>query len=253
MNRLPRWLHRLILRFEALIEDRVAEFARSLPAGTRVLDAGAGECRYAREFSHCRYVAVDLAVGDADWDYSRLDGVADLARLPFRDGSFGAAINIVVLEHVRDPRAVLEELSRVLAPGARLLLAAPQEWGVHQAPHDYFRYTRPGLHWLMERAGFADIAIEAGGGFFTLLGRRLLDSTLYFQGGWRWLLFPLAAVLGGALGILLPILDFLDPNRNTTLGYVCMARKPSSEVCAVEMIVARKWGIEARFSRFGGA
>ncbi len=24
-------------------------------------------------------------------------------------------------------------------------------------------------------------------------------------------------------------------------------------VCAVEMIVARKWGIEARFSRFGGA
>ena len=234
MTRLPRGLHRLILRFEALIEDRVAEFARSLPAGTRVLDAGAGECRCAREFPHCRYVAVDLAVGDSDWDYSRLDGVADLARLPFRDGSFGAAINIVVLEHVRDPRAVLEELSRVLAPGARLLLAAPQEWGVHQAPHDYFRYTRPGLRWLMEQAGFADIAIEAGGGFFTLLGRRLLDSILYFQGGWRWLLFPLVAFPCGVLGILLPLLDFLDPTRNTTLGYVCTAKKPSSEIKPVE-------------------
>ena len=128
-NRLPRWLHRLILRFEALIEDRVSDFARSLPVGTRVLDAGAGECRYARDFSHCRYVAVDLAVGDSDWDYSRLDGVADLARLPFRDGSFGAAINIVVLEHVPEPRAVLAELSRVLAPGARLLLAAPPGMG----------------------------------------------------------------------------------------------------------------------------
>ncbi len=234
VNRLPRWVRRLILRFETLIEDRVAGFARSLPAGTRVLDAGAGECRHAREFSHCRYVAVDLAVGDADWDYSRLDGVADLARLPFRDGSFGAAINIVVLEHVRDPRAVLEELGRVLAPGARLLLAAPQEWGVHQAPHDYFRYTRPGLQWLLERAGFADIDIEAGGGFFTLLGRRLLDSILYFQGGWRWLLFLPAAAVCGVLGVFLPMLDFLDPTRNTTLGYVCTARRPGPEVASME-------------------
>ena len=234
VNRLPRRLHRLILRFEAMIEDRVADFARSLPAGTRVLDAGAGECRYAREFSHCRYVAVDLAVGDADWDYSRLDGVADLARLPFRDGSFGAAINIVVLEHVRDPGAVLEELSRVLAPGARLLLAAPQEWGVHQAPHDYFRYTRSGLQWLLERAGFGDIKIEAGGGFFTLLGRRLLDSILYFQGGWRWLLFLPAAAVCGVSGVLLPMLDFLDPTRNTTLGYVCTARKPELEITPME-------------------
>ena len=236
VNRLPRRLHRLILRFEAMIEDRVADFARSLPAGTRVLDAGAGECRYAREFSHCRYVAVDLAVGDADWDYSRLDGVADLARLPFRDGSFGAAINIVVLEHVRDPGAVLAELSRVLAPGARLLLAAPQEWGVHQAPHDYFRYTHSGLQWLLERAGFGDIEIEAGGGFFTLLGRRLLDSILYFQGGWRWLLFLPAAAVCGVLGVLLPMLDFLDPTRNTTLGYVCTARKPELGITPMETI-----------------
>jgi len=234
VNRLPRWLRRLILRFEALIEDRVAEFARSLPAGTRVLDAGAGECRYAHEFTHCRYVAVDLAVGDADWDYSRLDTVADLARLPFPDSFFGAATNIVVLEHVREPRAVLAELNRVLVPGGHLLLAAPQEWGVHQAPHDYFRYTRPGLQWLLGEAGFTGVAIEAGGGFFTLLGRRLLDSILYFQGGWRWLLFLPAASLCGVLGVLLPLLDFLDPTRNTTLGYVCTARKADPEVISME-------------------
>ena len=234
VSRLPRWVRRLILRFETLIEDRVAEFAHSLPAGTRVLDAGAGECRYAPEFAHCRYLAVDLAVGDADWDYSRLDAVADLARLPFPDGSFGAAINIVVLEHVRDPRAVLAELNRVLVPGAPLLLAAPQEWGVHQAPHDYFRFTRPGLQWLLEEAGFTGVVIEAGGGFFTLLGRRLLDSILYFQGGWRWLLFLPAAAVCGVSGVLLPVLDFLDPTRNTTLGYVCLARKPSPGVTSME-------------------
>ena len=100
VNRLPRWVRRLILRFEAMIEDRVADFARSLPAGTRVLDAGAGECRHAREFSHCRYVAVDLAVGDADWDYSRLDGVADLARLQLSD---------------EEKTLLTEELNRILS------------------------------------------------------------------------------------------------------------------------------------------
>lgn len=221
----PGWLRRRVLRFEAVIEDRVRLFGQSLPPGTRVLDAGAGEGQCARHFSHCRYVGVDLAVGDAAWDYSHLDARADLARLPFAEGSFGAALNIVVLEHTREPARVALELARVLEPGGSLLLVAPQEWGVHQAPHDYFRYTRHGLEWLLVEAGFDHLSIEPVGGFFTLLGRRLLDAVLYFQGGWRWLLFPVAAALAGPPGILLPWLDFLDPQKDSTLGYVCVARK----------------------------
>ncbi|MBI3698158.1 MAG: class I SAM-dependent methyltransferase [Acidobacteria bacterium] len=223
--RLPGWVHRSVLRFEAAIEDEVARFARSLPSGTRVLDAGAGEGRYARHFAHCRYVGVDLAVGDQAWDYSRLDARADLARLPFPDRRFGAALNIVVLEHTHEPGRVLAEIARVLEPGAPLLLIAPQEWGVHQAPYDYYRYTRHGLEWLLAQAGFAGLRIEPVGGFFTLLGRRLLDAVLYFQGGWRWVLFPFVAALAGPPGVVLPLLDFLDREKNSTLGYLCTARK----------------------------
>ena len=222
---LPAWLQRRLLRFEAVIEDEVRRFARSLPPGTQVLDAGAGEGRYARHFAGCRYVGVDLGVGDAAWDYSRLDARAALERLPFPDGAFGAALNIVVLEHTRDPGRVVAEIGRVLAPGAPLLLIAPQEWGVHQAPHDYFRYTRHGLEWLLGQAGFEQIQIEPAGGFFTLLGRRLLEVPLYFQGGWRWLLFPLAAAIAGPIGFLLPSLDFLDRQKDSTLGYVCLAKR----------------------------
>lgn len=222
---LPGWLHRRVLRFEAAIEDRVTRFARSLPAGAWVLDAGAGEGEDARHFSHCRYVGVDLAVGDPEWDYSRLDARADLARLPFPDRSFGAALNIVVLEHTREPGRVLAEIARVLAPGAPLLLAVPQEWAVHQQPHDYFRYTRYGVEWLLEQAGFREIQIEPVAGFFSLLGRRLLEAVLYFQGGWRWLLFPLAAITAGTAGLLLPSLDFLDREKNSTVGYICVAKK----------------------------
>ncbi len=224
-ERLPRWLHRRVLRFEAAIDDEISRFARDLPPGTWVLDAGAGEGEDARYFSQCRYVAVDLAVGDPDWDYSRLDVQADLGRLPFPDRRFGAALNIVVLEHISEPERVLAEIARVVEPGAPLLLVVPQEWAVHQSPYDYFRYTRHGLEWLLGRTGWQPLRIEPAGGFFTLLGRRLLEAVLYFQGGWRWLLFPLAAAIAGPAGLLAPALDFLDREKNSTLGYICVARK----------------------------
>ena len=94
-------------------------FADSLPAGSRVLDAGAGELQYAHLFGRHRYVAVDLGVGDQAWDYGKLHCVADLARLPLASGSCDACINIVTLEHVREPAAVVSELARALRPGGR--------------------------------------------------------------------------------------------------------------------------------------
>jgi SAM-dependent methyltransferase len=224
-NALPRWVHRLFLRFEAAVERQVRALAAAQPTGARVLDAGAGECRFARWFEHCRYVGVDLAVGDRLWNYGRLDARADLARLPFRDGCFQAALNIVVLEHTRDPLAVLSELHRVLAPGGELLLVAPQEWAMHQVPHDYFRFTRHGLELLLGRAGFTTPRLAPVVGFFTLFGRRCLEAALFLQGGWRWLLFPFVAVVLLPAGLLLPFADGLDSTRATTLGYVCHARK----------------------------
>jgi SAM-dependent methyltransferase len=224
-HRLPRPLRRHILHFEAEIDGAVAAMARGLPAGARVLDAGAGEGQHARYFTRQRYCGVDLAVGDAAWDYSRLDAVADLAALPFRDGAFDAALNIVTIEHLREPGAALAEIARALAPGGRLLIAAPHEWEVHQAPHDYYRYTRYGIAYLLEKAGFEAIEARAVGGYFRLLARRLLNGLQFFSGGFRWLGFILAALVLVPPALVLPFLDFLDRDRNFTLGYICTARK----------------------------
>lgn len=222
--RLPRPLRRHILHFESEIENAVAEFAKSLPAGARVLDAGAGEGQYAHHFARHRYCGVDLAVGDQQWDYSRLHAVADLTVLPFGSGVFDAALHIVTIEHLREPGKALAEIARTLAPGASLLIAAPHEWEVHQAPHDYFRYTRYGLAYLLEQAGCEVREIRAAGGYFRLLARRLLNGLQFFAGGWRWLLFLPAAILLVPPALLLPFLDFLDRDRNFTVGYVCWAR-----------------------------
>jgi SAM-dependent methyltransferase len=222
---LPKPLRRHILHFEVETEDAVARFARTQPAGARILDAGAGEGQYAHYFARQRYCGVDLAVGDTAWDYSRLDALADLTALPFRAGAFDAALHMVTLEHLPEPALALAEIARVLAPGARLLIAAPHEWEVHQAPHDYFRYTRFGLQYLLEKAGLEAIELRAVGGYFRLLARRLLNGLQFFTGGARWLGFVPAAVLLIPPALALPLLDGLDRERNFTAGYICTARK----------------------------
>jgi len=219
---LPAWLRRRLLAFEAAIQDAVQAFAASLPADARVLDAGAGEAAYASYFARQRYCGVDLAVGDPSWDYSRLDVIADLVALPFADGAFDACLNVVTLEHVPEPAVVLSEIARVLAPGGRLLLVAPQEWEIHQAPHDYYRFTRYGLAYLIRKAGLSPVRVEAVGGFFQLLARRLLNALQFFPGPF----FVLAALVAAPLALVLPLLDRLDRQRDFTLGYICIAVKP---------------------------
>jgi len=218
---LPAPFARYVMHFEAEIERSISEFASALPKGARVLDAGAGEGNYRDRFQAHRYCGLDLGVGDGEWDYSKLDVLGDLSLLPFRDGAFEATLNVVTLEHVKEPARVIEELARILEPGGRLLIIAPHEWEEHQQPHDYFRYTRYGLRYLLERAGFHHIQVEPVGGFFRLLSRRLWNALQFFPGP----LALVAALFFAPPALLLPLLDPLDKKRNFTLGYICSARK----------------------------
>jgi SAM-dependent methyltransferase len=224
--RFPQWLAgtalgRYVLHFEAAIEKAVSDFAAALPSGSRVLDAGAGQGKYAHFFAQQRYTGVDLAVGDAAWDYGRLQAIADLTALPFAPASFDACLNLVTLEHVREPALAVKEIGRVLKPGGSLLLAVPHEWEVHQAPHDYFRFTRHGIQLLLEQAGFQKIQIDPVGGFFRLLSRRLASGVQFFPAP----LVPVAALLLAPPALILPLFDFLDRERSFTLGYLCTAKK----------------------------
>jgi len=77
----------------------------------------------------------------------------------------------------------------------------------------------------LEQAGFEVVEIRAGGGYFRLLARRLLNGLQFFTGGIRWLGFLPAAILAAPPALILPFLDGMDRDRNFTLGHVCLARK----------------------------
>lgn len=217
----PGFLRRQVFYFESEIEARCGRFAAGLPERSLLLDAGAGESQYRALFPHCRYVGVDLAVGDASWNYSKLDALANLLALPFREGAFAAVLSIVTLEHVVEPGKALAEMGRVSAPGAKLFLVAPLEWEVHQHPHDYFRFTRYALERLLRESGWRVTKMEAGGGFFRLLSRRLMNALQFFPTPVMLVL----AVVVTPLALVTGWLDFLDRKRDYTLGYFVEAER----------------------------
>jgi ubiquinone/menaquinone biosynthesis C-methylase UbiE len=55
-----------------------------------------------------------------------------------------------VLEHVDDYRSALAEISRILKPGAVLLLGTPFRQSLHMAPYDYWRFTEFGVRELLK-------------------------------------------------------------------------------------------------------
>lgn len=131
-----------------------------------VLEAGAGVAPVARHLLDCAVVACDLSsemMAFAPPAAGRVQ--ADIRRLPFRTGSFAAAVARYVLQHV--PRAdaplALAELRRVLADGGHLLVAVhlgegevefDELLGQRFKPVVVAFHRRDELHELLSATGF---------------------------------------------------------------------------------------------------
>lgn len=90
-------------------------------------------------FESAKVYHLDILPGDS------VSLVGDAHRLPFRDNSIDSLIYQAVLEHVHDPRRVIDEATRVLKPGGYLYLEVPFLQGFHADPYDFQRYTLEGL------------------------------------------------------------------------------------------------------------
>ena len=147
----------------------------------RLLDAGCGAKPYTGIFAG--HVQRHIGLEKGRRRYGRADVWGDVLALPFRDCTFDTALCNQVLEHVPEPRMAMDELARVLRPGGYLIVTAPHIWGLHEVPHDYFRFTPYGLRHLAERAGLAVCKTHALAGFWVTAGARFCYYLARFDRG----------------------------------------------------------------------
>lgn len=238
--KLPKPLER-IWQFNQSDRDRWVEArAAEVPAGSRVLDVGAGPCMYRALFAHCEYRSHDFAQLDSSQlpaGYGKIDYISDITAIPAPDESFDVVISTEVLEHVPDPVAAVREMTRLLKPGGRLLLTAPLGSDIHQQPyHFYGGYTPYWYQRVLADLGFTNITVEPNGGFFKHYGQKSLlfaqlTAPWKYKSPLAWLLSPLWAVsalwFAGAAPLLGHVLDPLDRSGKHTVGYHVSAVKRS--------------------------
>ena len=174
----------------------VAQALAALPAGARLLDAGAGECQYKKHCGHLKYVAQDNAVYDGkgdtglqtgSWDFSQIDIVSDILDIPEPDASFDAVLCTEVLEHLPDPVRAVDEMARLLRPGGTFIITAPFWSLTHFAPYHYATgFNRYFYEFHLGRLGFDIVEMTPNGNFFECVGqevRRVAEMADRFAGG----------------------------------------------------------------------
>jgi ubiquinone/menaquinone biosynthesis C-methylase UbiE len=225
-----------LLAFNLRNRDRWIEAqAASVPAGSKVLDVGAGSAPYRALFAHCDYKTQDFAQLKSDQlrhgGYALIDFVCEANAIPVPDASFDVIICTEVLEHVPEPIAVVREFGRITAPGGRLILTAPLGSGIHQEPyHFYGGYTPYWYRRFLPEAGFDSIIVTANAGTLRHVAQETIRfvrmtrpfgfaAPWYAQLLWLpfWLiLFP---ILAFGVPLAAKLLDGFDREQRFTVGY----------------------------------
>jgi ubiquinone/menaquinone biosynthesis C-methylase UbiE len=225
-----------LLAFNLRNRDRwVAEQAARVPAGSKVLDVGAGSAPYRALFAHCDYRTQDFAQLKDDQlrhgGYAQIDVVSEANAIPVPDASFDVIICTEVLEHVPEPIAVVREFGRVVAPGGRLIMSAPLGSGIHQEPyHFYGGYTPYWYRRFLQQAGFDSIVVTANAGTLRHIAQETIrfvrmtrpfgfGATWYVQLLWLPFWLILAPVLALGVPLAAKLLDRFDHEQRFTVGY----------------------------------
>lgn len=188
----PQWL--LTLSDEASDLDEVLKPLRGM-----VLDVGCAGRHLARRLDpRAQYIGLDFPDTAVAMYRTRPHVFGDAKYMPIKSGLADAVILKDVLEHIAHPDRALAEVARILRMGGTLVLWMPFLYPIHDAPHDFQRFTSHAMHAYLSNAGFSVRAckpvlkpIETAALLMSLALGDALESILQRR---RWLV-PVAPIL----------------------------------------------------------
>ncbi len=154
---------------------RLALLRRLAVPPARVLDAGAGQGRFVAAARAAGYDAFGIEPARRGLERAHALGApvqgVTIEEADIPPASLDAVTLWHVLEHVDDPRGVLERIAAWLRPGGGLLVGVPnlasvqarlggERWFHLDVPRHRTHFTPAGLTGLLERSGLAPVAVH---------------------------------------------------------------------------------------------
>lgn len=131
------------------------EIIRSHPFNGLLLDVGGGRNADYLSMINCEvYEAINI---DAAMEPTWKVGVGE--RFPCSSEQYDTVISFNTLEHVFDPRFIINEMTRVIKKGGKLAITTPFLFPIHGHPDDYFRPTPSWYNQTLKELGYKDVII----------------------------------------------------------------------------------------------
>ncbi len=156
------------------VREAVIKAAKIGPNHT-VLDVGAGTGFLTEAAARVagKVIALDLSKSMTDEAISKLAGknvefkIGSVERIPLGDSSVNAVVGNMFLHHCPDPEKAIQEMSRVLGPGGRIVFADmqehQQEWLRTEKADLWLGFKKEHVDQMLRKAGIADVKVEALG------------------------------------------------------------------------------------------
>lgn len=193
-----------------------------------LLDIGCGNKPYELWMKNkvTEYIGCDIVQSSA----GKVDVLCAANQIPIENERFHTIFSSQTIEHVEDTQGMVNEAFRLLKNDGYFILSGPFYWHLHEEPYDFYRFTKHGFRYILEKAGFEVCDIRPNGGAWATLGQ-VINHTFTFSNpnankvakGIKFLFRKLRIYT--LINRICRYLDVKDYNPINTINYVVIAKK----------------------------
>lgn len=216
------------LHYKYYHEDLFAAFEKY--AKGSLLDIGCGNKPYHDKLigKISQYLGADIIQSNEN----KVDIICKANDIPLESNSFDTVISTQTIEHVEDHQGLVDEAYRLLKSGGIFILSGPMYWPLHEEPYDFFRFTKHGFRFILEKAGFEIVEIKSNGGKWSVAGQAFLHALypqVYGIKGYRGKIIRFGLKIIGGVKSINNFFLFMDRqgtiDYSNTMNYVIISRK----------------------------